>query len=196
MSFVEAYFTFNIELTHTDRSKYEKFRAKIPKHPNQNLTNILANILVYTDNYDPSLKISAGLFNPEEPSMYILNEINQIKTWIDVGLIDAKRLKSALRLTSLKRLAVYFYENSQIDKFCKELRGSTENWIESIDFYYFSEDSILSLSEHLNLKNDWQIVIADNHFYISSSEQDFEIKLSKLNIWEYYQETIGNVTTN
>ncbi len=194
MTFVEAFYSFNIELSHTNRELYESLRFKTPKHPYESFEHLIARILAYLHSYEQGTVFSRGYFERSEPTIWRHDAIGIVLNWAEVGELDERKLKKSLRQNDQARHAVYFYTQEQALAFCHHLRGSKSNWIDSVDFYMLDFAFLETIAAQLESSNKWSVMLIDDNLYISMHGQDFESRISELDVWQMFQESIGNTT--
>lgn len=192
MTFVDGFYSFNLDINDTNNGRYAKLRLKAAKHPNETLEHLTARIIAFCGSHEEGLRFSEGLFQPKEPTIIKTSSIGEVERWIEVGCPDKEKIDRALRRNPDAEFIIYFYSTEQIAAFCEYLRGSKTNWAAKIKFFSISPDALRLLGENLSSSSRWAITFADDHFYIAASEGDAEGTLAEIDIWSIFQETIGN----
>lgn len=196
MSFVEAFYTFQVELTNADSGRFAQFRLKTPRHPYESERFFYARMLTFLHANEDGLAFSRGLYEPDQPAIWKLNEIEELVTWIEVGACEERKLKRALKAAERQRtpmrFAVYFYEPEHVAALCHALRGSRTNWVEHVHFFSIASETIDAIAEHGRTSARWTATLSDNQLFLSCDGLDFEVSFSPLDIWQEFQRSIAN----
>jgi uncharacterized protein YaeQ len=196
MSFVEAIYSFRIDLTHTERSGNDDLRFKVPKHPNETMEELLAHVLALTHFYRSGVELSKDRLNPDSPTAFRMDLTGGLLDWMYVGAPEGKLLKRCLRISPRPRLAVYFINQEQVTRFCRELRGSTENWVEHVEFWLLPEALLTELAPQIRSRVQWGLTYADEQIYLSWEQEGpeesrlFEGQVVAIDIWSEFQRSI------
>jgi uncharacterized protein YaeQ len=193
MGFVEGFYTFQVELTAPDSGVYVKIRKKLARHPDESDRRIVARMLSYCHCYTDELELTRDLFDAGEPTLIQRDVTGNVEIWAQLGCPDLKKLKKALRAGDRCDYRVFFYSPKQVDQFCQYMKGSKSNWIERCRFFQYDQAALEDLAETLELKNSWSVTLVDNTIYLGSHERTFEITLNPLDMWQLYQEVVGNL---
>lgn len=192
MSFVDGFFSFSVQLSHVARQVYDTIRVKVVKHPDESLEYLVARVLAYYHAYSADLVFTQGLYTPKEPTLRAQNAIAACTQWIEVGEVDSKKLRHAVRKNSDTEFSVYFFDDAQVQQFCSSLRGAKENWVEQVGFLQFHSEIIGLLVEELRIRNDWILTFSDDTFFLETENLTKESTVRNLYIWDEYQQYIGN----
>lgn len=187
MTFVSGFYSFQIELSNTDKEQYASLRLKVPRHPDETDAFILARILSYSEEYEEGLTFSRGLFEPKEPTIWKHSVIEELLVWCEVGLPPLEKLQRALRHHPEAKFSIYFYSQEHVDGFCYYLRGSKSNWVKDINFYLIDELFLNNLSEKLRTSNRWQLAINEGIVFLNVGEITLETTVENIDIWAKYQ---------
>lgn len=192
MSFVDRFYSFLIELAAIERHVFERVRLKVPKYPNESLNELVARVLVYAHNWSPQLEFSDNPLNTETPTLFERNHQGSQSLQITVGVPDPKCLRLAVRRDPESTFAIYFSHREQIERFSHLLRGTKENWVAPIQFYLIPAECIESLASVLQSSNQWSITDSEQTFYIEVGDQQLEIPLVSIDIWQEYQRSLSD----
>ena len=192
MSFVAAFYSFTIELSHVDGGIFRRFRVKTALHPHESLEHLYARILAFAHAYRPEQVFSQGLFNPREPTMWEKDIVGEVLSWNYVGVPDAKVLETALRTWPQAAFRLYFYEDGQVEKLCHAMRASRGTWLSRIGFYRFDPGFLEALLPFDSSSPLWTLTFVDNQVYLAFDDQEFESSLSVLDMSAEFQRWLGN----
>ncbi len=192
MSFIDGFYTFSTNLTDSNRGLYQKLRIKAAKHPYESMEYLIARFMAYVHSYEEGLEFTEGLFNPKQPAIWKLDYLNDPALWIEVGVPDKKRLYHTSKNRNC-RCRVYFLNQTEVEEFCHILRGASTNWVDGIEFFLFDEDFLVKTSESLPLHSKWEVTFIDDTIYITLEGIDFNTNIHQIDIWDTFQESIGNM---
>lgn len=194
MSFIDGIYRFIVDLNNSNSELYTRLQFKITKHPEENFAYLHKRLLTYLFLYEVGLEFSEGFFDLKQPTIWSKDLIGNLTNWIQVGLPDKKKISNAVKQHSKCNFTTVFLNEEEIYSFCHFLKGSTENWIEKVNFYLLSAEE---LDEFLNFdKMSHRLVaniFADTLYLINEEEITLEVKFSTVDIWNYFQKSISNL---
>ena len=190
MSFAAGFYNFTIELNHTDRDIFTRFRVKTPLHPNESLEHLFARMIAYAHCYREGQSFSHGLFEPKEPTIWQRDILGETLLWVQVGVPDRKKIEVTLRSHPQAEHRIYFYEPSQIMQFCHLLRGSKTNWVKDIQFFQISPRILEELVPLARSSPLWNVTIVDNQLYLTCDGTELQTSLDPVDIWQSFQESL------
>ena len=139
MSFIDGFYTFNIDLVNVENNIYDKLFLKIPKHPNESFEELISKVLAYCHSYKKELTFSDGYFSPSDPTIWQKDVIGNILSWIQVGAPSYKKIHKAIQQNSESTFKIYFYDKKEPNEFCYDFRSvKTQdfNKIKFSDFFF------------------------------------------------------------
>ena len=193
MSFVDGFYSFNIDLTCPDSGLYEKLRLKTPKHPDESLENLYARTIAWLHSYRPNLSFSNGYYAPSEPAIWRKDATERILNWIELGFPPEEKLRRAMRMRPPPNISIYFYEEEQVEQFCLSLRGSKSNWIEHLRFFRIEDALISALLPLSRSSSRWAVTILDDSMFLSVDGTELQSSIHPLDMWDRYQGSINNL---
>ncbi len=193
MSFVEAFYSFTIELSLAERGIYEKIRLKLPRHPHESLQYLYARLIAFLHAYRPGQEFTRGLFEPKDPTAWHKDVTGELLMWLEVGCPDETKLQRAIRKRPQPELRVYFYTVEQIGEFCHQLRGSTTNWVEPVQFIAIDPNLLEALVPFERSSSRWSVNFVDTSLYLTVDGNDLVSEIPPVDIWARYQSSIENV---
>ena len=191
MTFVHAFYSFNLEITNSDSGAYHKLRVKIPRHPAETLEQMFARVLAFGHSYEAGLEFSRGLFEVREPSLWKRDVLGELELAIEVGEVDQEKLRRTLRRAPDARYRVYFFDAAQMANFCRAMRGSTTNWIKDIGFFALPPPLLEALLPHEQSSSSWGLTFVDDTLYLSVDGAIIESAIEPLDMWGKFQESLA-----
>ena len=180
MSFVDAFFSFQIELSDPDKGIFTTLRLKTPKHPYESLEHLFARLLAYVHCYRPGQTFTQGFYELREPTIWTKDVIGTLQQWIQVGPPDQKKLTRAARENNGTYYAIYFFEPAQQEIFCANLRGAREKWLDLFHLFQIAPDKVVNFAALAVNHSRWMVTIVDNILYLSTNSLDAEIEVAPL----------------
>ena len=95
MALSSTVYTFEIDLSDTDRHVYESLSLRVPKHPSESDEYLTTRLLAYCREYAEGIAFSNGLSDPDQPTIAVRDLTGAITVWIEIGAPDAARLHKA-----------------------------------------------------------------------------------------------------
>ena len=193
MSFIDGFYTFNIDLVNVENNIYDKLFLKIPKHPNESFEELISKVLAYCHSYKKELTFSDGDFSPSDPTIWQKDVIGNILSWIQVGAPSYKKIHKAIQQNSESTFKIYFYDEKEPNEFCYDFRSVKTQDFNKIKFFLIDNEFVEKLTENISTRMNWNISFIDDMLYLHWDKLEFESKIVELNIWDIYQETIANL---
>lgn len=194
MTFVQSFYSFNLDITNSDSGVYAKARAKIPRHPDEMLEHLYARVIAYAHSFDTKIEFTAGIFDRKLPSLQKKDLLGEVSLAIEIGEIDPEKIHKALRRKPHPHYRIYFYDEAQIAKFCHEMRGSTTNWIVDTEFFAIPFDFLTSITQFEKSSSSWVFTFVDNTLYLSVDDNALSTELAPLDMWAKFQESLAMQT--
>jgi uncharacterized protein YaeQ len=197
MSFVEAFYSFNIDISNADSGVAAHVRVKIPRHPFESLESLYARVLAFVHAYESDLRFSQGMYEPEEPTLWKRDSLGNVLTWIEVGALEGRKLKQALRLAERQGFDMsckaYLYSDEHVQHFCRELRGAKQNWIEAVQFFRIKQESLEAIASAERSSARWVVTIVDSSLYLDCDGLEIETTIEPIDMWNEFQRSIDNI---
>jgi uncharacterized protein YaeQ len=102
-------YTFDIELSDTDRAVYQTLNLRVAQHPSETPDYLLTRVLAYCLEYSEGIAFSKGLSDPDEPAIAVRDLTGALQVWVDIGLPEPERLHRASK--AAPRVAVYTHKD-------------------------------------------------------------------------------------
>jgi uncharacterized protein YaeQ len=95
MALKATIFKAELHIADMERGYYHDHALIVARHPSETDERMMVRLLVFALNADETLAFGAGLSTDDEPDLWRKDLTGSIKTWIDVGLPDEKRVRKA-----------------------------------------------------------------------------------------------------
>lgn len=184
---------FSISLSDADRGLYSRFRIRATRHPNELPEYLCLRVLAYCHAYEEGLEFSQGFYEPKQPTIWKKDVLGRVVFWAQVGVPERRKLQKALREDACIGRLIYFYDPLHFDQFCHEcLKGSTSNWVDDLQFYTIDTGFVETAVSRLGSRSEWEVTIVDSSVYLVIDGIETATTVERLNVWQRYQESIGN----
>jgi uncharacterized protein YaeQ len=190
MTFVAAFYSFTIELNHSDRNVYTSFRIKLPRHELESREHFYARLLAYTHSYRSGIQFNESFSDSKEPTIAVRDEIGTLHLWAELGSPEKRLLELSLKQQPQAEHRIYFYEPNDIQIFCHHLRGSKTNWVENVLFFQLDPQLIASLIEHESSSPHWNLSYIDDRLYLTVNGAELSSEIISVNIWSEFQTSL------
>jgi len=84
-----------LQLVDMDRNYYADHALTIARHPSETDERMMARVLAYAINAQEGIAFTKGLFDVDEPEVWVKSLTDEITLWIDLGQPDEARIRRA-----------------------------------------------------------------------------------------------------
>lgn len=85
----------DLQITDMDRHVYGEHALTIARHPSETDERMMARVLAYALYAEEGIAFTKGLFDVDEPEVWVKNLVGEITLWIDLGQPDDARIRRA-----------------------------------------------------------------------------------------------------
>ena len=85
----------DLQIADLDRHYYADHALTIARHPSETDERMMARVLMYALNAEEGIAFTKGLFDVDEPEVWVKGLTGDIRLWIDIGQPDEARLRKA-----------------------------------------------------------------------------------------------------
>ncbi len=103
----EHIYRLALELSHLDRESHQSLQLTLVQHPSETGEHVAGRLLAYLLWYEPELAFSRGICHGEEPDIWSHRQDGHVRTWIEVGLPNARRIRRARRMAEQVCVLIY-----------------------------------------------------------------------------------------
>ncbi|WKZ57127.1 MAG: YaeQ family protein [Bdellovibrionota bacterium] len=186
----QNFHNFHVQLSNSDCEFYGTLRLRIVTHHEESRRSVFAKVLAYCLEYSDDLRVATAPYETHAPALSAVDGTGGYLRWIDVGEVRAEKLSRALRHHRGAQFAVYFYEHAQAVRFADDLRGSTENWIEPVQFYLIDPQFVELIPEGDGKRVVWEVAIVDRGIYLTTGDAQCSGQAQPLDMWGIYQQAL------
>lgn len=107
MALSATIFRASLQISDMDRGYYHEHALTIARHPSETDERMMVRLLAFSLHASEALAFGKGLSADDEPDLWEKDLTGAIRSWIDVGQPDEKRIKKACGRAD--RVYVYSY---------------------------------------------------------------------------------------
>jgi uncharacterized protein YaeQ len=164
-------YTFDIELSDSDRGLYETLALRVARHPSESEEYLVTRLLAYCLQYTEGIAFSSkGLSDPDEPALAVRDLTGGLRVWIDVGAPDAARMHRAGKAAG--RVIVYTHRDP--DKLIRQWAGERIHRAAALELYSVDRALITGLVARLARRMTLALSVSGSHVYVTVGAETFD----------------------
>ena len=163
-------YRFIVEFSDIDQGIYETLDLRVAQHPSEDEERLVVRVLARAMAHEEGLEFGRGLSIPEDAGLVCRTMTGEIGTWIDVGMPSAERLHRASK--AAKRVLVFTHKPDLA--LWKEWRTRKIHRADSIQVVRFPASLISDLTETLERKVTWHVMIHEGQLSVTVGDRVFE----------------------
>lgn len=95
MALKATIYKVELQLADMDRNHYADLALTIARHPSETDERMMVRVLAYALYAQDGIALTKGLFDVDEPEIWVKDLTGAIRLWIDIGQPDEARLRKA-----------------------------------------------------------------------------------------------------
>jgi uncharacterized protein YaeQ len=160
-------YSFEINLSDSDRNVYQSLAFRAAKHPSETDEYLITRVLAYCLEYREGLSFSkGGLSEPDAPALAVRDLTGEIVRWIEIGLPEPARLHRAGKASP--QVAVYSHKD--VSLLLTRLASEKIHRADDIQINTFDRELIASLCARLTRRMSFDLVVTERQLYLSLGE--------------------------
>jgi len=175
MALTATIYNVDIDLADSDRAVYESLALRLARHPSESEDYLITRLLAYALEFTPGIEFSAGLSEPDEPTLAVRDLTGRIRSWIDVGTPDAARLHKASKASP--RVAVYMHKDPT--QFLNRLAGERIHRSETIELWGIDRAFLAAIVARLERRMAFSLSVNDRELYLAIGSDTFSGSLTR-----------------
>ena len=174
-------YSFEINLSDSDRNVYQKLAFRAAQHPSETAAYLMTRVLAYCLEYREGLSFSkGGLSDPDAPALAVHDLTGALLRWIEIGLPEPARLHRASKASP----EVAIYSHKDVDMLLARLGTEKIHRVNDIQINSFDHEFIASLSARLTRRMSFDLVVAERQLYLSLGEDTISGSLTRHSMGE------------
>jgi uncharacterized protein YaeQ len=171
-------FSFEIDLSHTDREIYEHLALRVARHPSESDEFLIARVIAYCLEYEPGIEFSRGLSDADDPPIAIRDLTGGLRTWIDVGTPSAERLHRASKAAS--RVVVYVHKDPR--QWLSQIADATIHRRADLQLFTLDRAFIAAMIERLDRWMSFALSVVDGELFAAFSDGNLSCTIERLTL--------------
>jgi uncharacterized protein YaeQ len=167
MALSSTMYVFTVRLADADRNVYETLTLRVAQHPSEAAEYLVTRVLAYCLEYAEGISFSAGLSDPDNPTIAVRDLTGVLQSWIDIGAPEAARLHKAGK--AARRVAVYAHREPA--PWLARLRGERIHRAEALEIHMMDRDLVAALVAWLERRMDFDLSVSEKTLYVSLGEE-------------------------
>ncbi len=113
MALKATIYKIDLQIADMDRHYYADHALTIARHPSETDERMMVRVLMFALHAKEGIAFTKGLFDVDEPDVWVKDMTGEIKLWIDTGQPDETRLRKACSRAN-KVIAVCFSSSCEV----------------------------------------------------------------------------------
>ncbi|KPJ94951.1 MAG: hypothetical protein AMJ53_04035 [Gammaproteobacteria bacterium SG8_11] len=168
MALKATIFKVDLQIADMNRNYYRDHTLTIASHPSENDERMMARILAFALHADDNLEFTKGLSTEDEPDLWQKNLRGDVELWIELGQVDARRIRKAC--ANSNHVLIYTYNPKAAEVWWRQIRDDLTH-LENLTVIGLPEKEIKSLTQFTERTMRLQCTIQDEQVWISDSRE-------------------------
>jgi uncharacterized protein YaeQ len=166
----------DLQIADMDRHVYADHALTIARHPSETDERMMARVLVYALYAQEGIAFTKGLFDVDEPDVWVKNLAGEITLWVDLGQPDEARIRRAC--SRADQVVVLCYSSS-CEVWWKQISGKLTRFanLSVLQLPAKTSQELAALAER---SMRLQCMVQDGEIWINAESQSIPVKLAPL----------------
>lgn len=165
-----------LQIADMDRNVYGDHALTIARHPSETDARMMVRVLAYALYAQDGIAFTKGLFDVDEPEVWVRNLVGEITLWVDVGQPDEARIRRACSRS--EQVAVLCY-GSSCEVWWKQIAGKLARF-SNLTVLQLPADTAQALAALAARGMRLQCMVQDGEVWLNSESETVAVKLSPL----------------
>ncbi|WP_281647282.1 YaeQ family protein [Parendozoicomonas sp. Alg238-R29] len=174
MALKATIFKAELQIADMDRGYYQTHSLTTARHPSENDERMMVRILAFALNATDDLQFTRGLSAEDEADIWEKDLVGGVKTWIEVGLPDERRMRKACNQS--EQVFMYAYGDRAAPVW-REQNKAVLRRFSNLTVFFIPEEQVSAMAEHTERTMDLQCTIQDGEIMFSSNNGVVDISL-------------------
>ena len=166
----------DLQIVDMDRHYYASHALTLARHPSENDERMMVRVLMYALHAQEGIAFTKGLFDVDEPEVWVRDLTGEIKLWIDIGQPDESRLRKACGRAD--QVVVMCYSGS-CEIWWKQIAPKLSRLI-NLTVLQLPTDTTQALAALVERSMLLQFMVQDGEMQISTEKTQVAIQLTSL----------------
>ena len=165
-----------LQIADLDRHVYGDHALTIARHPSETDERMMARVLAYALHVQDGIAFTKGLFDVDEPDVWVKNLAGEITLWIDLGQPDDVRIRRACGRAG--QVVVLCY-GSSCALWWKQIASKLTRF-DNLSVLQLPADTSQALAALAERSMRLQCMVQDGEIWIRTDTQSVPVKLASL----------------
>jgi len=166
----------DLQIADMDRHYYADHALTIARHPSETDERMMARVLAYAVYAQEGIAFTKGLFDVDEPEVWVKRLTGEIKLWIDLGQPDEARIRRAC--SRAEQVVVLCY-GSGCEVWWKQTASKLTRF-SHLTVLQLPADTTQALAALAARGMRLQCMVQDGEIWLSSETESVPVKLERL----------------
>ncbi|KVW93285.1 YaeQ family protein [Thiobacillus denitrificans] len=166
----------DLQIADMDRHYYADHALTIARHPSETDERMMARVLAYALYAQDGIAFTKGLFDVDEPEVWVKSLTGEIKLWIDLGQPDEARIRRAC--SRAEQVVVLCY-GSGCEVWWKQIASKLTRF-SHLTVLQLPADTTQALAALAARGMQLQCMVQDGEIWLNSDTESVPVKLTHL----------------
>lgn len=166
----------DLQIADMDRHYYADHALTIARHPSETDERMMVRVLAYALNAQEGMAMTRGLFEIDEPDLWVKDLTGEIKLWIDLGQPDETRIRKACNRAD-RVIVICFHHNCPV--WWKQIEGKLGR-LNKLTVLQLPSETAQALAGLAERNMALQCMVQDGDVWINTDTQSIPVKLTTL----------------
>ncbi len=166
----------DLQIADMDRHYYADHALTIARHPSETDERMMARVLMYALYAQEGIAFTKGLFDVDEPEVWVKDLTGTIKLWIDIGQPDDARLRKACGRAGQVIVACY---SSSCEVWWKQIETKLER-LNNLTVLQVPAETSQAMAALAERNMQLQCMVQDGEAWISTEAARIQVQLKRL----------------
>jgi len=166
----------DLQVADMDRHYYADHALTIARHPSETDERMMVRVLMFALNAREGIAFTKGLFDVDEPDVWVKDLTGEIKLWIDTGQPDETRLRKACNRAD-QVIAVCFSSSCEV---WWKLIESKLTRLNNLTVLQLPADTSQTLAALAERTMQLQCIVQDGDIWINTDGASVPVELKLL----------------
>jgi len=163
MALTSTVFTFDIDLSDSDRQIYESLSLRVARHPSESDEFLIARVLAYCLEYQDGIAFSRGLCDADDPPICVRDLTGALRVWVDVGTPSAERLHRASK--AAPRVVVYIHK--EYTQWLEGIAAATIHRADLLELRVLDRSLVAQMTSRLDRRMSFALTVTEGEVFVS-----------------------------
>ena len=166
----------DLQIADMDRHYYADHALTIARHPSETDERMMVRLLAYALYAQEGMALTRGLFEVDEPDLWVKDLTGEIKLWIDLGQPDEDRMRKACNRAD--RVIVICYSHS-CPVWWKQVADKLSR-LHNLTVLQLPSETAQALADLAERTMALQCMVQDRDIWLNTDAQSIAVKLTPL----------------